>query len=500
MLDRRNLLRAGGVLAATVATGAAAGAPAAGAPAAGRRRCPDWSALRSRIQGDVVLPGDAAYDASKQLAIGEYDAVTPAGIVYGETPADVQAVVRFAQDNSLTLRTRSGGHNFAGWSTGEGLVLDVRRMNHVTGGGSPTVHVGPGTQSIEALGVLKQYGQGMVTGTCHDVCVGGYYSGGGVGYQSRPFGIGSDRMVSAKVVLADGRLVTASERSNPDLFWALRGSGGGNWGVLVDVEMRPISVPRMVFYEQIWSWDDAEKFLDTWQQWYRTTPRNSTGQVIVIQPDAGSGNPPIVLQQGAYYGTKEEADAGLAELAGLVGSTPATSKVLDLPFADGMQYVYGLAEGGSHPRTLWQRMRARIVDQPLGTAGTAAALAAFESAPRTGQTRYLSFVGLGGAVGDKAPTDTAFVHRGALFHIGYGVALPDASPTDEDVAAAVGWATTGFNVINPLSGGHSYINFPDMYLDNWQNAYYGVNYDRLKRLKRAYDPYRFFDHPRAIGN
>jgi FAD/FMN-containing dehydrogenase len=499
MLDRRKLLRAGGVLAMSAAGAAATGSASAAIRATGT--APDWAGLRETLTGDVVLPGDASYESAKQLAIGEFDALLPQSVVHAETAEDVRKAVRFALDNGVRPRVRSGGHNFLGWSSSEeGFILDVRRLNHVTGGGSPTVHVGPGTLSIEATNALKQHNQQLVTGTCHDVAVGGFLSGGGLGFQSRGFGIGSDRVVSAKVVLADGRLVTASDISNPDLFWALRGGGGGNFGVVVDFEIRPIEAPRMVFYEQVWDWADAEKFLTAWQQWYVNTPRRSTGQVIVVQPDAGSGNPPVVLQQGAYYGTREQADAGLAELASLVGAKPATSRVLDLPFSDGMQYVYGLAEGGSHPRTQWQRMRARLVSKPLGSSGTAAALKAFEADPRSGQTRYLSFMGLGGAVGGLAPGATAFVHRSALFHVGYGVALGSAQPSAEDADAAVDWAGKGFTVIDPLSDGESYINFPDQYLGGWQHAYYGANYDRLKALKQAYDPGRLFDFPRAIGN
>ncbi|CAL9488163.1 putative FAD-linked oxidoreductase YvdP [Streptomyces sp. enrichment culture] len=498
MIDRRNLLRAGGALAVSAATVSAATTSAAAAiRTAGT---PDWESLRAAVGGDVVLPGDPAYDTAKQLAIGEFDRLTPQAVVYAESARDVQTAIRFARANGVKPRVRSGGHNFLGWSSGEGMILDVRRLNHVSGGGSPTVHVGPGTLSIEALEALKPYNQQLVTGTCHDVAVGGYVSGGGIGYQSRGFGVGCDGLVSAKVVLADGRLVTANEHCNPDLFWALRGGGGGNFGVVVDFEIRPISESRMVFYEQIWDWADAERFLTAWQEWYTETPRRSTGQVIVIQPDAGSGNPPTVLQQGAYYSTKADADAGLAELSSLVGAQPVNSRVLDLPYADGMKYVYGIAEGGSHPRTEWQRMRARLVSRPLGATGTADALAAFEAAPRSGQTRYLSFMGLGGAVADRAPNATAFVHRNALFHIGYGVSLGTATPSAEEAGAAVDWATRGFTVIDPLSDGHSYINFPDQYLGGWQNAYYGTNYPRLKALKQAYDPYRLFDFPRAIGN
>ncbi|MDJ0346852.1 FAD-dependent oxidoreductase [Streptomyces sp. H10-C2] len=500
MINRRSLLRTGGALALGASVvGNATSASAAGGGAAG----PGWDKLRSIIQGDVVLPSDAAYETAKQGKIAEYDSITPEGIVYGESVADATAAIRFARDNGLQLRTRSGGHNFAGWSTGEGLVLDVSRINHIKGGGNPTVHLGPGAHSIDAVTALKPYNQQLVTGTCPTVCPGGFFSGGGIGYQSRAYGIGSDRVVSALVALADGTVVRASETQHADLLWGLRGGGGGNFGVVLDFEVRPIAAPRMVFYEQIWNWDDAQEFLPAWQAWYAESPRNSSAQVIIVVPDAAPGNAPFILQQGCFYGPKSQADTALAELTSQIGRTPVSSTVLDLPFDEGMHHVYGLANEASVEavlaRTPWQRMRTRMVEQPFDAAGAAAALAAFDADRRPGQTRYLSFMGLGGAAGDPSPTATAYVHRDTLFHVGYGIALQSPTPAPEDAAAAIAWTTKGFNTIAPLSNGQSYINFPDPLLPDWQAAYYGQNYPRLLQVNKRYDPDNFFTHPRAIG-
>lgn len=227
MLNRRNLLRVGGSAAlAAVASGEGLLSPAFGADT-------DWTRLAGRLQGDLVLPGDANYPYAKQLQFATFDWVNPQAIAYCETIADVQACVRVARRNGVDVRVRSGGHNFEGWSTGPGLVIDVSRLNHVSVGAS-TVHMGPGAASIDALAALAPYNKQIIAGTCPTVCPGGFLSGGGIGNQTRRFGLGADRLVSAKVVLADGSVVHCSPTRDSSLFWALRGSGGGSFGIVVD--------------------------------------------------------------------------------------------------------------------------------------------------------------------------------------------------------------------------------------------------------------------------
>ena len=279
MTSRRNVLRAAGGLAAAAAAGAVTAAPFASAVPRTPGGDP-WDRLGAALTGRLVRPSDTRYRDAKAVYLGEFSAVDPRGIAYCRTPADVRTCLRFARDHGVEVHTRSGGHNLAGWSTGEGLVIDVSAFRHARATGR-TVHVGPGATSIDALAALEPQDRRIVTGTCPTVRPGGFVSGGGVGHQTRKFGTASDRLVSARVVLADGRPVRASQTEHPDLYWALRGGGGGNFGIVLDFELLPVDQPCGVFFETAWPWDRAAEVVEAWQDGAcraRTTsaPRSSS--------------------------------------------------------------------------------------------------------------------------------------------------------------------------------------------------------------------------------
>ena len=251
-----------------------------------------WTALTARLAGDLVRPGDERYPQARELQQVEFDAIVPLAVAYCATAADVQAAVRFAAENDVPVRLRSGGHSHNGWSTGEALIIDVSRIDHVRMTG-PTVHLGPGLRSVDALDRLGALGRQVVTGTFPTVAAGGFLAGGGLGWQTRQFGTGSDHLVSADVVLADGRLVHCSDEEQPDLFWALRGGGGGTFGVVVDYEVRPIEAPMLVRYDTTWPLDRAAETVAAWQQWCVEAP-NTLGSSLVVLPSFGPGKPASV--------------------------------------------------------------------------------------------------------------------------------------------------------------------------------------------------------------
>ncbi|WP_330297742.1 FAD-binding oxidoreductase [Streptomyces sp. NBC_00503] len=506
MQSRRTILRAGAGLALT-ATAVGVGTLPVFADATGSGT--GWAGLAARIQGDIVLPVDSGYNAAKELQIAAFDAVHPQAIAYPETPQDVQALVNYARTNGISVRVRSGGHNFNGWSTGEGLVIDTSRLNHATVGTS-TVKIGPGLQSIDALHALAPYNKQVIAGTCPTVAPGGFISGGGIGFQTRKFGLGSDRLRSAQIVLADGRLIRASETSYSDLFWALRGSGGGNFGVVTEFEVAPIDAPRMVFFSTMWAWDKAEQVFAAWQTWQLNASVNLGSALIYNLPDAAPGNVPMVIITGGYHGPESEAQAALAQLTSLVGAQPTSTFASDLPYADAMKTAYGCgdltqeqchregtgAEAHLH-RTAFQRDAYRMFNQPFTPSQISTVLSTLDSNRVAGQRRVVHCMAVGGNANNVSPTATAYVHRQANFVIGY-VGQLDA-PTPESEAAASAFVQTGADVLNPISNG-AYVNFPGSSLPDWATQYYGDNYLRLKKVKKAYDPNNFFRHPRSIGS
>lgn len=334
-----------------------------------------YETLRAGLEGDLLLPTDSGYDLARQMQIAQYDAVTPQAIAYCETARDVSRVIRFARSEGIAVRTRSGGHNYSGWSTGEGLVIDVSRIRHAAVDGAG-VRIGPGAESILAISALEPYDRQIVTGTCPTVCPGGFFQGGGIGYQTRKFGTGSDRVAAATVVLADGRVVRASPTSHADLLWGLRGGGGGNLGVVVDYEVRPVVQPEMVYYEQWWDYDHAADLFSAWQHWMENGSDDLAGQFVVLLPDAAPGAKPLVLTTGAYLGPQQELDAALAQFAALAGTAPLSGTSAGLTYADAMKRAYhcdqftinqcqrlGTNPDAALPRTGFQRESYRLFNR-----------------------------------------------------------------------------------------------------------------------------------------
>ncbi|WP_051966416.1 FAD-binding oxidoreductase [Kitasatospora mediocidica] len=505
MLSRRSLFRAGGGLA--LAATALADSTSWNASAATSQ----WNILRSRLQGTLVLPTDSGFAAAKQLQLGQYDAVNPQAVAYCQNADDVRTCVLFSQYTGTPLRVRSGGHNLAGWSTGDNaLIVDLSRINQATVTGS-TVQLGPGTQSIDALSQLKPYNKQVIAGTCPTVCAGGFLSGGGLGWQTRKFGIGADHVVSARVATSDGRITYCSPFVEPDLYWAVRGGGGGNFGIVVNFEVTPIDAPVLTAYETVWSFDNAATTIAAWEHWTANAPRELGSSLIVVPPNGYYGYPssnPLVRIYGGYHGVQADADAQLDQLALAVGAKPLSRTSQQFGFADGMQYLYGCGDitelachrAGSNPdavlpRTPNQRQSYRLIDRQLTTADATDVLNAWSAHPEL-PYRFLQSFALGGAANDVPSGATAYVHRSAQSLLGYQVGFQDST----DVPAADDWAAAGAAALAPRAGG-SYINFPSSVMNgDWAADNYGDNYARLVQVKYAYDPTDLFQHPQSVGS
>ncbi|HUQ54783.1 FAD-binding oxidoreductase [Lentzea sp.] len=470
-----------------------------------------WEALRGRLSGELTRPADAGYDTARQLQIVEYDRVRPDAIAFCASTADVQACLTFAAEQGISVAPRSGRHNFAGWSTTEGLVVDTSRIDHVRGGGA-TVGLGPGALAVEVVAALHQHGQQVVTGICPTVCMGGYLLGGGIGWQTRSSGPASDHVVSVDLVTADGQAVRASADENADLFWALRGGGGGNFGIVTGFEVRPVSVPSMTNFTLSWSWEHALDLLERWQHWSSAGSRPLSSEIGALLVDAAPGAEPAVFMHGAYLGSQAEADAALDELCQV--AAPQLRLVGELPYEQAMYQLYRV-EGMSPrqrrragdnpeaalPRQPFQRERHRLFTEPMGRHSLGEALEVFEQNRRAGQFRYFALMSLGGAANDVSSTETAYVHRDAQFlgKFALGGQNPDFDYDEEYVRAAEEWVGAGFSVLDPLSNGHSYVNYPDPALRDWQWSYYGENHARLAEVKKAWDPAGLFSFPQGVS-
>ncbi|MDH6132648.1 FAD/FMN-containing dehydrogenase [Kitasatospora sp. MAA4] len=506
MISRRTLLGAG-----TAAVGLSA-LPAGAVFASGSST--PWSQLASHLQGQLVLPTDPTYSTAKQLELMQFDAINPQGVAYCVSPTDVSVAMRFAQDNCLPATVRSGGHSYGGYSTTPGLIIDTSRLNAVTLSASGSVSLGPGSQNVDILNTLAPYGLVVSEGGCPTVAVGGFLQGGGFGFLTRPTGMACDAMTSAQMVLADGSIVTASAQQNPDLFWAIRGGGGGNFGVVTSYTVTPHSGDAMAFANLSFSYDSTAEVLNGLTQWMVNAPRTIGGGAYIVMADAAAGTVPTTTVSLASRGTPTELTAEISRLISLTGVAPVNQQSATMTYRDLMMMVFGCGgltqdqchrvgatSTGQIARPSYSLERTRLFSGPtLDQTGWAQVMTAFEADRIAGQLRNLEVQMWGGAANDPQRTDTAYVHRDSLFSVAYRTTINDpAADSTASRAVARTWVDASFATIDPYSNGETYQNWMDPALTDWKSSYYAENYPRLAQIKSSYDPYRFFRFAQGIG-
>ena len=193
---------------------------------------PRVRALAHQLQGDVVGRGQAGYAAARRLYSTRFDGVRPLAVAYCENATDVAKAIHWSRKNGIRIAARSGGHSYAGYSTGQGLVIDVSRIDGVAvNAGRTQATVGAGARLIDVYDRLWAKQRTIPAGSCPSVGIAGLALGGGIGFCSRAFGTTSDNILGLRVVDAGGRVLDCDASHHADLYWASRGGGGGNFGV-----------------------------------------------------------------------------------------------------------------------------------------------------------------------------------------------------------------------------------------------------------------------------
>ncbi|CAM5453817.1 hypothetical protein SALBM217S_08761 [Streptomyces griseoloalbus] len=227
----------------------------------------DWTALAGHLDGRLVRPGDADWTTAHRLYNTRFDTLRPAAVAYVRHADDIRTALAHAREHAVPIAVRSGGHSYAGWSSGDGrLIVDVSGMNHVRVDGDTAV-VGAGARLIDVYRTLTARGLTVPGGSCPTVGIAGLTLGGGHGVTSRAHGLTCDSLTEATVVTADGRRLTASDSEHPDLFWALRGAGNAQFGVVTEFRFRTRPAPSGVTGYLTWPWERAAAVVAAWQDW-----------------------------------------------------------------------------------------------------------------------------------------------------------------------------------------------------------------------------------------
>src|SRR5215216_1924868 len=211
----------------------------------------DWRALQRAIDGDVVLPGSPEYESVRKPVMARFEQVRPVAVVRCATPADVAAALAAVGRSGLGTAIRSGGHSVAGRSSTDGVVLDVTPMRSVAVAGDVAT-VGAGVRLGQLYDALAEHGLTIPAGCGPSVGIAGLTLGGGLGILGRKHGLTCDHLLRAQVVLADGRVVECDEHHDGELFWALRGAGGGHFGVVTSLVFRTLPAPATAVFHLVW--------------------------------------------------------------------------------------------------------------------------------------------------------------------------------------------------------------------------------------------------------
>ena len=368
-------------------------------------------AAQAALHGSLVLPGDDSYDQDRLLfnpLFNEY----PAAIAYCATEADVWVALDFGRVSGLGFAVRSGGHCTAGFSSGPGVLIDVSALKSlVIDPVGLTATVGCGETFGNFFQTLDLYGLHVPGGECPDVCIGGYVQGGGYGFTSVSFGMNCDNVLALRVMLADGSVVVASHAQNRDLFWAMRGGTGGNFGILLAVVYRLRPLGSVWGWALAWPLDSSAGIAaaaDALMLLQRSYMRNSVcGSDMTIQvslcsqnwldptaPQPPPGTPlrPYLMARGLYIGDPAKGQTLIQPLAGLPGcifqwaQSASFYKMNDML----LNYPQGMPPIDVMP---FEDKSSRYVSRDLTVAEWTAMLATYAAAPANSAYGYLEFYG-----------------------------------------------------------------------------------------------------------
>lgn len=444
------------------------------------------TAFAATFRGDLIDAADARYNEARSLYNAMIDK-RPALIARCADVADVIAAVNFGREHALLTAIRGGGHNGPGLGSCDGgLVIDLSRLRGVrVDPAARTVRVEPGCTQGDVEHAAHAFGLAVPAGIVGTTGVAGLTLGGGTGYLTRAHGLTIDNLLEADVVLADGRFVTANEKDNADLFWALRG-GGGNFGVVTSFLFRAHPVKNVYAGPIFWDLKDAKKVMQTYRDFIGGAPAE-LGIFVGVKtvpptdpfPKEHWGKRAVAII-GAYNGS---VDDGVAAMKPLRDALPA-------PLFDWMSEMPFLAMQGLFdpffPKGLQWYWKGDFVKE-LPDAAIDAHIAAIAKAPS--DLCLMHLYPIDGAVQKVAKDATPWGARDARWSMVIAAIDPDPAKAD----ALKTWGRAYWEAVHPYNLEGAYVNFMmDDEIDGRVQATYSANYQRLTELKRKYDPNNFF--------
>lgn len=482
-VSRRAFLRAG----AGAALGLAVPAWLSGCAVRPDRASPPWAELAASLQGSLLLPNAPDFDKVAAPWALQYASRLPQAIAMCASEADVRTSVLWSQAHAVPLVARSGGHSYAGYSTTPGLMINVSQMHAVDiDPATGIARLGGGARNRNVYAACRPFGRAVTHGRCKEVGVAGLVLGGGIGFNMRAHGLTCDGLKETRIVLADGRALTCNAQENSDLFWACRGAGGGNFGINTGFVFETFEVGDYAVFEIAWS-DRLPQVFDALQTMALSAPDALGMKLSVV---ARADMPGLTLSiLGQLAGTEAELRALLAPVYAL--QAPSASRIATMAYWDAQEF---LSEEG-YPE--YSHERSRFVPSSLSPAAIQTVFDELRAWPGTHVAATWKFFLMGGAIDRLSPAQTAFVHRGNAMISSIELEW-NQQDSPERVEINQRWLSKFHDRMEPYTSAYCYQNFIDPAQQDYLHAYYGGNLQRLREVKRRYDPGNVFRYPQSI--
>lgn len=438
---------------------------------------------------DVLFlkPSDAQY-ADYLPAANKRMQLSPALRAVCKTERAVAVLVDWVRSNGVSFAVRCGGHSYEGFSQSSDVVIDLRGLAAIAvDKAAGTVTVGAGATLFHIYQALAAQGLALQAGSCPTVGISGHILGGGHGLLARSHGLTCDSLQRLTIVDAQARTLQADATSEPDLYWACRGGGGGSFGIATQFVLDVFPLASALVFGVSWmlSQSHAARMFAAWQAWAPNAPSNITS-IMKVGP---AGNGLISMRCiGQSVGTEAELRGNLRPLLALdAPSRPLT--VQALAFLDAVKHFAGPLDFES----VLMKAKSDYVLSPLGADAIHAMLAAVAGLP-AGAIALLGDA-YGGRIADVAADATAFPRRaGTQFCIQYYAEWARAADTPTHLANVA----NVYAAMRPYLPGAAYVNYCDLDLPDFATAYWGANLARLSAVKKAYDPDNVFHHAHSV--
>ncbi|MEV8596614.1 FAD-binding oxidoreductase [Streptomyces sp. NPDC052012] len=466
----------------------------------------NWTALARDLDGPLIRPGDATWPTAHRLYNTRFDTLKPAAVAYVQHADDIRTALTYARRHATPLTIRNGGHSYTGASSADNaLIIDVSKLSTIRAARTTAV-IGAGAKLIDVYRALTAKGTTIPGGSCPTVGISGLTLGGGHGVVSRAYGLTCDNLTAATLITADGKQLTATPTDHKDLFWALRGAGNGNFGIVTELHFKTHPAPQGVTAYLTWPWPKAAAVVKAWQDWAPTQPDEIWSSLHLA---ATPSRTPTLSIAAFSLGTYTDLQNAVDRLAARIGTPAASVSLRRRSYEDAMELYAGCSSfsedaqchlpgttPGRSPKGALRRetyaARSDFFDRALGEDAIRTLLSQLPTV--RGGSASIALTALGGAVNRVSPTATAFVHRRSRMLAQY---LASWSETASGTPAQ-SWLTSAHKAMRPYASGAAYQNYPDPTLKNWRKAYYGQAAPRLAALKKQYDPTRLFTHPQAL--